>query len=267
MSSALLVIIMVASYFLARSVTEAYLRGKNNAVTTPQRPAELDAKPAWYDCPVSTERILEQRLVDGGVMDVLDMTVCENEKCPNCAPTREAKRAKELAERAQRQAEIRRRVNEHQKMLALNEKREAELERESRYVMIDGYRVERPQSVPNYAHGEFIENMPSYVLPEKILVGWKWIDRNGMTQYLKQIVLVEDCRSREAVNYHEDQMVKVWQAGEAVAVNSRIDNYKNGKTGQRTRHYLNDYDSCACDKCGTTDYYDPDRMSVYRLHY
>ncbi len=45
------------------------------------------AKTTMYDCAVFGQRMLETKLVDAGVIKPMEMTVCEDSKCPNCEPT------------------------------------------------------------------------------------------------------------------------------------------------------------------------------------
>jgi hypothetical protein len=59
-----------------------------------------------FACKVWETRHLEEKLVEGGVVKLSDMTICEDKACTNCMPTRTARYNEDRAIAAAEQAKI-----------------------------------------------------------------------------------------------------------------------------------------------------------------
>lgn len=196
---------------------ENSLKKSNKQIDTMVAEVLDESKPVWYDCEMSTERIFEERSVDKGLMDVADMIVCENTRCPNCAPTYEAianrQRLAAAAEKDKRRAEasaaiatinerragrdvnaysiankrtqaIKSKINQQSKMIAQLEY-ENSLSGKQRVADVLGRQVPIPNNVPRRATA-FMEynsmNMSDYLV-------WTWTldgEADGQVMYFRQ---------------------------------------------------------------------------------
>lgn len=81
------------------------------------KPSEIEpAEPVGWQCEEYSQRLLEEKFVQAGIMSATEMTTCDDIKCKNCKPTHNAIHdeayAKVRAERENREREVARREAE-----------------------------------------------------------------------------------------------------------------------------------------------------------
>lgn len=92
---------------------------------TRNQPAEIEpAEPVGWQCEQYSQRLLEEKFVEAGIMSLTEMTTCDDIKCKNCKPTHNAIHdeayAKVRAERENRKREVARREAEREARIDRN---------------------------------------------------------------------------------------------------------------------------------------------------
>lgn len=108
-----------------RTTKKVTRRLQGEFVLEHQQKKEIEADPAKsiYACKVYSDRLFEHKLVDAGVMELTEMTICDVERCVYCAPTRNAQAvARRDKHRAAVQADIEAKKSEREKFNELKAK-------------------------------------------------------------------------------------------------------------------------------------------------
>jgi len=217
-----------------------------------------------FECSVWAARHLEKKLVDAGIIKVIDMEVCENTVCPNCEPTR---KASELARRHTWREESLRRQEEEDNALkgaspegwsafqnlkktdprwrgytykdylfqqeVKNKKEAAQremLERAQRKTAVNKRprnSIRIPANVPKDAHLQVVYN--PQMLRDELL--WTWTTMDGMKGCYRQNVDMENYEMHNG----NGQWVSSWTAVYDPDTGEHLGDYRkvNGKSELR----------------------------------
>lgn len=114
------VLIAILMTFMVGGVLKLAGKAIANSKTelAPRQPAEIEsAAPVGWECTEYSQRLLEEKLVEAGAMEAVDMTTCENNDCVLCRPTRNLRRAlveeKAIKVRQERRRAMLETKNEH----------------------------------------------------------------------------------------------------------------------------------------------------------
>lgn len=169
------------------------LKGVGMLVAADKQPRAIQQAPQdkSFECAVYEIRLTEQKMVEAGVIQKNEMTICDNESCQNCAQTRaDIDKQKNSCPRCGHTfdydgwcsdkcvAEHKKRVKSAVAMLDEAERKNARIR------TVGSVKVRMPDVVPDHAYvGK--EHYDPNTLTSFVI--WKWTDtETGLTKFVRQ---------------------------------------------------------------------------------
>jgi len=160
-------------------------------------------------CDALVPRVFEQRLVDAGIMEAIDMTVCDSLRCKDCKPTRDAIHAKEKCAVAECISKGTDRWNDNEMLCKPHWDMRKQAESSRRTLKSLGKRKPNapfnwPDDVPTYAN--YAMDYDPQAMCNRIV--FKWTDPATGRQLYKTMLVPDFSRMSDSVAIYSDQSEK-----------------------------------------------------------